>query len=221
LEGAEAETAIREERRAKLWNEIAVNEAAGVAVTSSGHNEYRTVDDGAINPAVIVSIQTSILTLHGLLQTLVGNALGNHVSQDIPAGSSAGQATLASVIARAQSQSKALFPPHESPDQASMIIDAQDEPAEGHSSEFQGGENPEGHQRLPSLSMYGLSDEQTRLLEIAIANAASAAQAQAEAEAALEEQENGEENDYDEEDHEDSEMEQDKPHESQAVPVNE
>jgi Zn-finger protein len=218
LEGAEAETAIREERRAKLWNEIAVNEAAGIAVTSSGHNEYRTVDDGAINPAVIVSIQTSILTLHGLLQTLVGNALGNPVSQDIPAGSSAGQATLASVIARAQSQSKALFPPHESPDQASMIIDAQDEPAEGHSSEFQGGENPEGHQRLPSLSMYGLSDEQTRLLEIAIANAASAAQAQAEAEAALEEQENGEENDYDEEDHEDSEMEQDKPHESQAVP---
>jgi Zn-finger protein len=101
LEGAEAETAIREERRAKLWNEIAVNEAAGVAVASSGHNEYRTIDDGAINPAVIMSIQTSILGLHGLLQTLVGNALGNPVGQSIPVGSLAGQATLASVIARA------------------------------------------------------------------------------------------------------------------------
>ena len=48
---------------------------------------------------------------------------------------------------------------------------------------------------MPSLSLYGLSDEQAKMLEIAIANAASAAQAQAEAEAALEEEEEEEEGD--------------------------
>ena len=70
------------------------------------------------------------------------------------------------------------------------------------------GENIENHNPFPSLSMYGLSDEQTHLLEIAIANAASAAQAQAEAEAALEEEE---EDDYDHDDCDldESEMEQD------------
>lgn len=211
LEDAEAETAIREERRAKLWNDIAVNE-----VVSSGHNEGRTVDDGAINPAVVMNIQTSILSLHGLLQTLVGNALGTPVGQSIPVGTLVGQATLASVIARAQSQSSAeipSFPPQGIPGEPSMVIDAPDGHVETHSMESQGGEHRQDHQPLPSLSMYGLSDEQTRLLELAIANAASAAQAQAEAEAALEEEENGEEND-DEEDNDDSEMEQDKPQES-------
>jgi hypothetical protein len=218
LEGADAETAIREERRAKLWNDIAVSEAAGVAVASSGHTEYRTIDDGAINPAIIMSIQTSILSLHGLLQTLVGNALGNPLGQSIPAGSLAGQTTLASVIARAQSQSSAdpPFPAQGPPGQSSMMIDRPDGPAE----ESQVGVNPQGQQLLPSLSMYGLSDEQTRLLEVAIANAASAAQAQAEAEAALEEEEDGEDGDYGE-DHDDSEMEQDKPQGSQAVSVTE
>jgi len=208
---AEAETAIREERRAKLWNDIAVNE---VAVASGGHNEGGTVDDGAINPAVVMSIQTSILSLHGLLQTLVGNALGTPVGQSIPVGTLVGQATLASVIARAQSQGSAIpsFPPQGVPGEPLMVIDAPDGLVETHSTESQG-EHRQGHQPLPSLSMYGLSDEQTRLLELAIANAASAAQAQAEAEAALEEEENGEEND-DEEDNGDSEMEQDKHQES-------
>lgn len=216
LEGAEAETAIREERRAKVWNDIAVNEATGVGVASSGHNECRTVDDGAINPAMVMRIQTSILGLHGLLQTLVGNALGNPVGQSLPMESLAGQTTLASVIARAQSQNSAdlaSFPPQEPP----MMVDASDGPAETLLSESQAGETPQGHQ-IPSLSMYGLSDEQTRLLEIAIANAASAAQAQAEAEAAFEEEDEAA-NDGDEEDEDDSEMEQDKPQESQALPV--
>jgi hypothetical protein len=59
----------------------------------------------------------------------------------------------------------------------------------------------------PPLSLYGLSDEQARLLEQAIANAASAAQAQAEAEAALEEQEEDYEEDYDELDNDDDNTE--------------
>lgn len=219
LEGAEAETAIREERRAKLWNDIAVNEAAGVSVASSGHNEYGTVDDGTIDASVIMSIQASILSLHGLLQTLVGNAVGNPVDQSTSVTSLDGQATLASVIARAQSQTSsdiASFP-LQGPSDCSMTIDAPDRLAEN-VSEGQG-ENPQGLRPVPALSMYGLSDEQTRLLEIAIANAASAAQALAEAEAALEEEEDGEENDYDEDDNIDSEMEHDKPQESQTFPI--
>jgi hypothetical protein len=43
----------------------------------------------------------------------------------------------------------------------------------------------------PSLTLYGLSNDQAKMLEQAIANAASAAQAQAEAEAALEEEDEG------------------------------
>lgn len=216
LEGAEAETTMREERRAKIWNDIAVNEATGIGVASSGHNECRTINDGAINPAVVVSIQTSILSLHGLLQTLVGNALGNPVGRSLPMESLAGQATLASVIARAQTQNSAdpaSFPPQE----PSMIVDPSDGRAETLSSESQAGETPQGP-KIPSLSMYGLSDEQTRLLEIAVANAASAAQAQAEAEAAFEEDEDEAENDYDGEDDGDSEMERDNLQENQALP---
>ena len=212
LEDAEVETTMREERRAKIWNDIAVNEATGIGVGSSGRNECRTVDDGAINPAVVMSIQTSVLGLHGFLQTLVGSALGNPVG--LPVESLAGQATLASVIARAQSHNSADLSSFSS-QEPSMMVDPSDGLPETLSSESQAGETPQGRQ-IPSLSMYGLSDEQTRLLEIAVANAASAAQAQAEAEAAFEEDEDEAENDYDGEDDGDSEMEQDKP---QALPV--
>jgi Tfp pilus assembly protein PilX len=63
-------------------------------------------------------------------------------------------------------------------------------------------ENGDNDTVMPSLSMYGLSDQQTKLLELAIANAASAAQAQAEAEAALEEEEDyfQDDEDYDQSD---------------------
>ena len=223
LEGAEAEDALREERRAKLWNGIAVNEASGVVTASASHHTYRdlrTVDEGEINPAVIAGIQSSVLTLHGLLQALVGNALGNPVGHPPPIAidPSAGQVTLASVIARAQSQSLPLSMPvpptstgQTTTDQSSADLQAMDVPTDVDNSlqPRNLGENPENHQPLPSLSMYGLSDEQAQLLELAIASAASAAQAQAEAEAALEE----EDEDEDEDDYDDSEMEQDKPDE--------
>jgi len=221
LEGAETEAAVREERRAKLWNVIAVNEVAGVATTSGSHKSSGTVDDGAISPDTIVGIQVSVLSLHGLLQTLVGNALGNPLRDPsfMEIDSLDGQATLASVIARVQSQNlqarPSIFEPQESTDQPSLMIQTPDELAPDEiSSESRIIQNPPSH---PPLSMYGLSEDQTRLLELAIANAASAAQAQAEAEAALEEQEE-QENDFDE-DPEDSDMEQDKPEGSQPVPV--
>ena len=59
-----------------------------------------------------------------------------------------------------------------------------------------------------SLPDYGLNDNQTKLLEAAIANAFAAAQAQAEAEARLEEEEE-EEDEYEEEDQDEQEEEED------------
>ncbi|KAF9567923.1 hypothetical protein CPC08DRAFT_655303 [Agrocybe pediades] len=219
LEGEEGEDALREERRAKLWNGIVVSESSGIS-SSSTQNMYRdanTVDEGEINPAAIAGIQGSVLGLHPLLQSLVGNALGTPIHPPTaPLDPSAGQATLASVIARAQSQA---VPPSTFTTSASSVPLApaqipeeinEDFPmADGNAPPAQpGGEDVQTQQPLPSLSMYGLSDEQAQLLEIAIATAASAAQAQAEAEAALEEEE---EEDYDQDDNEydESEVEQD------------
>ncbi|PPQ87452.1 hypothetical protein CVT25_008189 [Psilocybe cyanescens] len=223
LDGEEGEDALREERRAKIWNGIVVNEASGVSTSNSQHpyRDIKTIDEGEINPAVIAHIQTSVIGLHGLLQVLVGNALGNPVGHptSAPMDPSGGQATLASVIARAQSQSipASTFVPSPLSAQGSFgqTSDSAMDTSVPTSDEslFQPqtvGENPENPQPpLTSLSMYGLSDEQTQLLEIAIASAASAAQAQAEAEAALEEEE---EDNYDQDDNEydDSEVEQDK-----------
>ncbi|KAF9527340.1 hypothetical protein CPB83DRAFT_728263, partial [Crepidotus variabilis] len=210
LEGAEADAAMREERRAKLWNGIAVNEASEAAAVASGNNPFGTVDEGEINPAVIFNIQSSILGLHGLLQALVGNTLGNPVNQtsSMPVDPSAGHATLASVIARAQSQNGSAIAtsyPQSSLVQPLEMQGVVDVPVrEGTSTQPSiVGENVDN---LLSLSMYGLSDEQTKLLEVAIANAASAAQAQAEAEAALEEEaEDGEGDEDGEGENEDAE----------------
>lgn len=219
LEGEDAEDTIREERRAKMWNGIVVSEAVGASTPASQYpyRDVKTTEEGEINPVIIAGIQGSVLGLHGILQVLVGNALGNPIGHpsSMTVDTTSGQATLASVIARAQSQTTPstlissslpdqLPTSHTGPDGATTSPPA----AEENSFEAQAnGENVENHQPLPSLSMYGLSDEQAQLLEIAIATAASAAQAQAEAEAALEE----EEEDYDQDDNEyDSEMEQDK-----------
>jgi hypothetical protein len=131
----------------------------------------------------------------------------------MPTDPSTGQATLASVIARAQSSNLpsstpvvgAPTPGDEVTNNPTVNLSVI---GENSLSAQTLGENLENHIPFPSLSMYGLSDEQTHLLEIAIANAASAAQAQAEAEAALEEEE---EDDYDHDDcdHDESEIEQD------------
>lgn len=219
LEGAEGEDALREERRAKLWNGIVIHEASGATssvVRKAIARDMKTIDEGEINPAVIAGMQASVMSLHGLLQALVGNALGNPVHQQpsAPMDPSVGQATLASVIARAQSQNlPSVFLPPTFTQQPALDQTVSDstskEPAGAEAAQtLSTGESPESQTPIPSLSMYGLSDEQTHLLEIAIANAASAAQAQAEAEAALEEEE---EDDYDPDDNEydDSEPEPD------------
>ena len=216
LDGEDGEDSVREERRAKLWNGIAMNEAND---TSSNPQTINTnahlLEEGEINPAVIAGIQATIMSLHGRLQSLVGGVLGVPMNHPVsmPSDPSTGQATLASVIARAQSSNLPSSIPvvgAPTPGDETNNTPTVNLPAVGENSlpAQTLGENLENNITLPSLSMYGLSDEQTHLLEIAIANAASAAQAQAEAEAALEEEE---EEDYDQDDydHDESEMELD------------
>ncbi|KAF8070444.1 hypothetical protein FPV67DRAFT_1413708 [Lyophyllum atratum] len=188
LDGEEGEESMREERRAKLWSGIATAQADAVVAQPPpphGYHDPSRMEEGEVQPDTVAAIQSSVLSLHGLLQTHVGGALGTSVGQPIspPVDPTAGQATLASVIARAQLQSmppKMGMPGAASVDMSHAALDQ---------SVFDS--------LIPSLSMYGLSDEQTKMLEEAIASAASAAQAQAEAEAALEEEEEEEEEELD------------------------
>lgn len=212
LNEEEGEESVREERRAKLWNGIAVNQPSGPPVQSGHHREDAHMEDGEVQPVIIAGIQSAIMSLHGLLQAHVGNALGAPVGQPIHhTDPTNGQATLASVIARAQSQSippKASSTPVPLPHQpAASSVSGAPPDALPMSDKASANDNianlDPGNDEIapmPSLSMYGLSDEQTRLLEEAIANAAAAAQAQAEAEAALEEEDDvydQEDEDYD------------------------
>ncbi|KAJ7502390.1 hypothetical protein B0H11DRAFT_2274593 [Mycena galericulata] len=144
-------------------------------------------EDGEIEAVIITGIQAAVMELHAPLQAHVSRVLGAPSGQ--PVSSSAdptnGQATLASVIARAQA-TQARRGVNEAPQAANAA-------AAPNPSARAAAPPPAADTSAASLSMYGLSDEQTKLLEEAIANAATAAQAEAEAQAALEEQD-----DYDE-----------------------
>ena len=210
LDEEEGEESVREERRAKLWSGITTNQGKVSGSLPSSHHREEQVEEGELQPSVISGIQSTILGLHGLLQTHVGNALGTPAGQVIPLDPTAGQATLASVIARAQLQTMPAqmepTPEYPSPTDLSLAANAPG------NRNLSGSQSLELHTSIdnpvhaepktaPSLSMYGLSDEQMKMLEEAIANAAAAAQAQAEAEAAFEEEEDV---DIDDEDDEDS-----------------
>ncbi|KAF8893510.1 hypothetical protein BD779DRAFT_1506650 [Infundibulicybe gibba] len=191
LEEEEGEETVREERRAKLWNGIAVHqtpEASGLP-TARHYRDDSTAEEGEILPHVVLGIQTAVMSLHGLLQAHVGSALGTPVSSlSEPTDPTGGQATLASVIARAQLQNipQECTPNALNLDPTLATVSPSPTPAsDGPTGPIVPNTVADGP---PSLTLYGLSDEQTRLLEQAIASAASAAQAQAEAEAALEEE---------------------------------
>ncbi|KZP34443.1 hypothetical protein FIBSPDRAFT_8407 [Athelia psychrophila] len=154
-----------------------------------------TVDDGSaeegeVQTDIIARMQSAVMSLHGLLSTQVAATLGAPPgSEAIPsADPSVGQATLASVIARAQQQSRPVETDAEVPSVGpDFPMDIGNEPLHEQL------QLPETTGPAPSLASYGLSSDQALLLEQAIANAAAAAQAQAEAEAALEEgEEDGE-----------------------------
>jgi len=209
LEERQGEDLLREERRAKLWNGMAVSHTGVLSLTApfAGCGE-NAMEEGEIHPAVIAQIQGSVMSLHGLLQAYVGHALGTGHPVPPLVDAAAGQATLASVIARAQSQNlpAANLPANSAgeavtcADHVLATLQSTDEIVGSSTDEV--AMNGDNDTVVPSLSMYGLSDEQTKLLELAIANAASAAQAQAEAEAALEEEEDyyQDDEDYDQSD---------------------
>lgn len=194
--------AMREERRAKLWNGFAISKATGSS-SYLGHHDGSQVEEGEIQPSVISGIQSAVISLHRLLQAHIGNALGSPIGEAIvPMDPTGSQATLASVIARAQLQN---LPPEVNPTlSAEDHLDSSTTQSAGVRATSPVPEtsmNNNDHMStvsIPSLSMYGLSDEQTKMLEEAIANAAAAAQAQAEAEAALEEEEEYDEDQDDE-----------------------
>jgi hypothetical protein len=199
LDEEDGEDLLREERRTKLWNSIA---AHGINTPQVSYRDSAVLEEGEIPPAVIANTQAIVLSLQGLLQSHVGSALSTPQGHPmlVVNDPTNGQATLASVIARAQMHS---LPAKEAPvsDAAGNVATAPNSSAisSATSVEYTGPQDvtmvplntaDQGEASImPSLSLYGLTDEQAKMLELAIASAASAAQAQAEAEAALEEEE--------------------------------
>jgi len=195
-------------RHAKTWSDAVGHQMGGVTEYGSSA-EDGPPEEGEVRMNVIARIHSAVMGLHGLLSAHVATTLGappgseTLLSQGDPTGS---QATLASIIARAQLQNLPLrlqeplpaIAPGESQvliantSQANYSPVTQDSASGGHQLETQNTDQPVASV-VPSLSLYGLSDDQALMLEQAIANAASAAQAQAEAEAALEEEDDYEE----------------------------
>ena len=183
------EDEVREGRRARIWNGIAAHQYATPAFASIPGAEG-SQEEGELHPDILRRSQATVLRLHALLQERVSQSLGAPPGQVVsqpPVDPISGQATLASVIARAQSNAGPFvtpLPPLVTPEKLAPEVNSTQEGM----LPTQSAEGSVGSS-LPSLSLYGLSDEQTRMIEQAIASAASAAQLQAEAEAAMEEEE--------------------------------
>lgn len=192
------EDAVREGRRTRMWADIVAGSVA--PTTYYGHGDNGHMEEGEVHSDVIRQMQAAVLSLHATLQGHVSSALGtDHAAPPLHLDPTGGQATLAGVIARAQMQN--LVPQFQTqgmgsagdtgdqvhPEGSSHPNDKQPMTLDSARSVDNGARRESGIS-APQLSLYGLSEEQTKLLEQAIANAASAAQAQAEAEAALEEE---------------------------------
>ncbi|KAG1863840.1 hypothetical protein F4604DRAFT_1893453 [Suillus subluteus] len=206
--------AVREGRRTRMWADIATHSVASTASYGTFGDDWGP-EEGEMDGNVIGHAQEAVLSLHKTLQAHVSSALGTTADHNIPpmqVEPAGGQATLASVIARAQLQN---MPSSQTQQDNSAVSAANPSMADSQPLTLDDGcyapnNDPAADSATvsaPPLSLYGLSEEQARLLEQAIANAASAAQAQAEAEAALEEQEEDYEEDYDELDNDDNDME--------------
>ncbi|EKM54718.1 uncharacterized protein PHACADRAFT_258735 [Phanerochaete carnosa HHB-10118-sp] len=170
-------------RRAKLWNGIVANQLATAAsVLPPGHLELHSepgpgveddkTEEGEVPPHIVEHAQVVALQLYPVIKSRVAPAVPS--SAFPPAPSAGPHPTLASVMAR----SLPPYQPPAPPPASDALTSAASEPA------------PAAEQPDPaaSISLPWLSEEQTKLLEEAIAQAAAAAQAQAEAEAALEEE---------------------------------
>lgn len=200
------EDVVREGRRTRMWADIVAGSAP------YGHGDDGRMEEGEIHSGVIRQMQAAVLSLHATLQRHVSSALGtDHAAPPLHLDPTGGQATLASVIARAQMQnlvSRAQIQGTGATGDIGEVVNPEGTSYPGDTPPLSldpawfvdNGARPEGTVPAPQLSLYGLSEEQAKLLEQAIANAASAAQAQAEAEAALEEEDEDVDDD-DEEQH--------------------
>ncbi|TFY61133.1 hypothetical protein EVG20_g7167 [Dentipellis fragilis] len=220
------ESELREGRRSRIWNGV-----PGMHQPYPGGGAPAMVgpdglEEGEVRQEVLQTAQLAVLALHPLLQACVSHSSGVALPGipmgaplpprlPIPADAIGGQATLASIIARAQMQNMAAGAAGQrrptdasEPGPSSFGVEWEQAiaPSQENSSTSQDVEEMQASD-MPSLSMYGLSDEQAKMLEQAIANAAAAAQLQAEAEAALEEDEEEEYDDEDDEDDDDGDME--------------
>ena len=188
-------------RRAKLWNGIVANQLANanahamqIESGGSGVDDDRAIEEGEIPLHIVQHAQATILQLHPIIQSRVSNAMPPPPPGTLPfppvPQPPGGHPTLASVMARTQPQYNQPPPPSSAPPPSTEAPVAPPEALDAitQSSDDAG----------TSMSLSWLTDEQTKLLELAIAQAASAAQAQAEAEAALEEEDDNDDVDEDE-----------------------
>lgn len=196
-------------RRAKMWDGIAASSMQSSASATGGvpplyagqSGPDDMPEEGEMHPAVVMEAQSIVLGLHPLLHGYVTKVLGHApvlqtplqlspatqaaVPQSAPpthAHVATAPPTLASIIASTNPRSdQGLGDSTASPAQSMLQADV-----------------PMASSALSSA--LSLSEEQTRLLEQAIAQAALAAQAQAEAEAALEEEDDGTDDEDEDED---------------------
>jgi hypothetical protein len=169
-EEGEAGEEGKEVRRTKMWS--------GVMSGAAGTGAHAVLEDGEVTLDDLRALQEEVLKLHTSMRSCVdqlakSDASGINVARDSVSGIPGdGHSSLPTPTLGAGS--------FESPgDQPTSMVYTS------------GASSTTGLSTTP-LSSFGLSDEQTRLLEAAISHAASAAQAQAEAEA-LEEEEGDEE----------------------------
>ena len=172
-------------RRAKLWSGIVANQLANangvppgahidVGEPGSGLEEDKA-EEGEVAPYVVEHAQVTALQLYPIIKSRVAPT---DPSAPFPPAPPAGpHPTLASVMARSH-------PSYQSPPAASTA-ESPANPAD----EVSQATSVDATASAASVSLSWLSEEQTKFLEEAIAQAAAAAQAQAEAEAALEEEE--------------------------------
>ena len=173
-----------EMRRTRMWHDASEAEAAAAAGLGG------ILEDGELPAGVLAAAHATVARLHPVLQACVARALGGAACADNVVDAASSQATLASVLARAQT----LLPPIAIPGQSlsSSTVDVAS------------GAPPALAPAAAGSSLHGLSPEQAQMLEQAIASAASAAQLQAEAEAALEEEEESSDDDDGDSGHEEA-----------------
>ncbi|TCD69224.1 Metallothionein expression activator [Steccherinum ochraceum] len=186
-------------RRAKIWNGIVANQIADSV--AAGHLSKEAVEDGIeegeIPLPIVQQAQDVIMRLHPILHSHVAGPLGGAPPPTFHPGPPP------------ELPQQAPVPPQDPPPMAALLapppVQPQAPPAAVADPSADQDDLSAPEATAPATGLSWLSEDQTKLLEQAIAQATSAAQALAEAEAALEEDEE-EEEEGDEEDEEGEEI---------------